>query len=296
MLFLSLVGTVVGARVGYAKIGDGTLYAGRELEGLTDVLGSTKTVFVNGTPVNISTAFTDQSPTAVLDRFQEICVAHPQFMVRALNDVPAAMREKPELGLADRLLALGIVRKEVKDEGALVCFTDERPSSLHDLPERVRAFRETGDLAAFGHLRYVYAHRSGSSTHVRTAWTEGSIALRNMFPAEGDAAGFDSELSPRPPSARRLLTGTSAQVPFAVHIYRSSEPKDDVRAFYDREMTSRGWQRAGGATANTVVYVKNGTTMVYVTLLPQSGGGTLVTTTDTARTDAPSIAAIHVER
>src|SRR5579863_7446176 len=69
----SLVCAGLGARVVYAKFEEGSLQAGRELAGLNDVLGSTKTLVLNGTTLNLSTAATDQAPSEVLDRFETMC-------------------------------------------------------------------------------------------------------------------------------------------------------------------------------------------------------------------------------
>lgn len=288
-----LVCAAVAARTVRADFIDGSLRVGRELEGLSDVLGSTKTIFINGVAMNVSTAFTDQAPHEVLDRFEAVCEGHPEFLARALSDIPATLKDKAKVSLRG-VPSLGVLRKEVDAEGVLTCFTDDRPASIHDLTARMKAFAESKDLAEFGRFRYVYVKRTEAGTHVRTIWTEGGFNLGQMFPAQGDAAGFDSPLVPRPPSAKRVLSATSAEVPYGVHIYESGEPPQAVRRFYDEGMQARGWKRAGAETHDTVVYLRDSGMMVYVSIASK-GTRTLVTTTETARIDTPTEAEVHVE-
>jgi len=290
---VSFVGALVAARSVYADFKEGSLRAGRELEALSDVLGGVNTVFVNGAAVHIATAFTAQAPAEVLDRFEAVCRAHPQFMARALADIPDTLLEKANVQ-ADRVWRLGVVRHEKGDDGVLTCFTDERPAGMRDVARRLKAFEQSKDLSEFGHVRYVYVRRTDHGTHVRTIWTDGEVNLGKMFPAQGDAAGFDSTLVPRPPASTRILSGTSAQVPFGIHIYRSSEREESLRRFYDAELGARGWKPVANRTPHTVAYLKNGA-MFFATLTP-SGTRTLVTATETARGDTPTGAEVRVER
>jgi hypothetical protein len=289
---VSLLCAVLAARAVRADFMEGSLRIGRELEGLGDVVGSPKTVFINGSSMYIATAFTDQMPREVLDRFEAMCEEHPDFMTRAFKDIPTALLEKakikPSLGLH-----MGVARQEVDGEGALACITDSRPSSLRELGARFKAFMETKDLAELGSFHYVYVKHNDKGTHVRTIWTEGPFNLGQMFPAKGDAAGFDSPFVPRPPLSKRILSATALQVPYGVHIYDSAEAPDAVRTFYERELDARGWKRAGQETHNTSVYMKDSGTMVYVTLSP-GAGRTVVTTTETVSRDTPTEARVRL--
>jgi len=291
-VFACSVLAALAARTVYADFAEGTLRAGRELEGLADVLGATKTVFINGTAMNVSTAFTDLDPVAVLDRFEALCQTHPQLLARALEDIPATMRDAAAKAAPDRRLRLAILRKEVDDEGALTCFTSDRPVTLRDLPARLNEFAASRDLSVFGRFRYVYVKRTRSGTHVRAVWTDGPFDVGRMFPAHGDAAGLDSPLTPRPPNARRILSATSAQVPYGVHAYDCAEPTEAVRDFYDREMASRGWRRVASTAKGSVLYMKDGV-MVYATIA-RKGARTLVTTAETGVDGTGAQAALRV--
>jgi hypothetical protein len=282
---VSLVCAGLGARVVYADFKEGTLDVGRELSQLNDVLGSTKTVYINGEAMNVSTAFTDQSPTEVLDRFERVCADHPSFVAEAMSDIPKTLAAAAEKAVPNKDLRLGIVRSEKNGDGALTCFTDDRPFSLRDFPERVRAFSKSHDLTEFGRFRYVYvSHTPQGNTHVTTIWTEGTFNLGRMFPPSGDAAGFDSAIVPRPENARRILSATSKEVPFGIHVYNAGNRKADVRRFYDTAMESRGWTIAadGQEFKNTVLYVKDTGMMLYVTMV-EKDLRTMITTVETAR-------------
>jgi hypothetical protein len=125
---------------------------------------------------------------------------------------------------------------------------------------------------------------------VRTVWTEGEFNLDKMFPVAGDAAGFDSRSMPRPPSAKRILTATSAEVPFGVHVYESFAPEQSLRRFYDDEMGGRGWAPAKDDGGKTVAYVHKGA-MSFVTY-GASATSVLVTTIETARPDGSGVAGV----
>jgi hypothetical protein len=294
----TLLCAALAARVVYADFKESTLAIGRELDGLRDVLGEANTVTLNGAQMNVSTALTDQSPSDILDRFEAICAQHPGFVARALADIPATLQAKVEKTLPDRRLRLGIVRNDRGDSGALTCFADDRESGLLDLPMRLKAFARSQNLAEFGRFRYVYVHRANlGKTHVTSVWTDGEMNVGRMFPAQGDAAGFDSLAVPRPPESKRILSAGALQVPFGVHIYDSLAAPERLRAFYDTEMAARGWATveptAKGRATGTVLYVKDSGRMVYVTATPK-GEHTLVTCAETARPDTVTEATISV--
>jgi hypothetical protein len=254
-----------------------------------------KTLFINGAAMNISTAMTPQSPKEVLDRYESLCREHPQFLARAIADVPQEMQRKVEATVPGatwrRLTDLTTVRREVGDEGMLVCFTDDRPAGLGDLAGRVRALEQTGDLAELGRVHYVVVKRTPRGTHVRTIWNEGPLPVAKMFPSKGDAPGFDSDLVPRPPNARRTLSATSTEVPFSVHAYESTDGVPAMHGFYDREMAARGWTRHDFGT--TAVYEKPGAEFVYCTFTVKEGR-TVVIATTTGRAGTPTIASVGV--
>ncbi len=296
-LYLSALLFVFSAalsRVALGRLGDGALKVGAELDRMADVLGRPKTIFVNGAAIRVTTAFTKQSPREVLDRYETICREHPQALARAMDDVPEALKTKVE-GLLPgvswrRLLDLSIARKDTKTEGAIACMMDDRPATVKDISARLEAMKASGDLSELGRYRYVRATATADGTHVRTIWADGPVPLKTMFPQTGDAAGFDSDIVPRPPNARRLMSATSTEVPFSVHTYESTDPQDKVRAFYDTEMTARGWKPL--QVRESTVYEKLGGEAVYCTF-SERRGHTVVTATATGRVDTPALAVVQ---
>jgi hypothetical protein len=291
-VFVASLGcAAVGARVVYADFGEATLQVGSELAGLNDVIGSTNTIAINGAVMNVASAFTDQSTTQVLDRFEAMCRSHPEMFTRALEEVPQSWQDSAHVS-HEAARHLGIVRKERGPHGALTCFTDDRPASIGDVAVRLQSFVKTHDLAELGHFRYVYADKTPTGkTHVTTVWTDGPMRVGEMFPARGDAPGTDSHLVPRPPSSRRMLSGAAYGMPFGVRLYESRASVPEIREFYAKELEPNGWRLVTDQPEHHVLaYMANGGVTLYLTLQPRAHGGegTLVTITETQRAPLPS--------
>jgi hypothetical protein len=286
---VSLTCAALGARVVYANFEQGSVQMGRELLALQDVLASTKTIGINGAIMNISTALVDQSPAEVLDRFEAMCREHPDFLARALADLPAAAQEDAAKTVPDARLRLGIFRHDTKSDGALTCFTDDGASGSRDVLTRLRRFARSRDLSVFGRYRYVFVNRTQhGQTHVTAVWTNGPFNLGEMFPASGDAPGDDSALAPRPPAAKRTFSAAAARMPFGVRIYESTRSEADIRRFYADEMAQRGWALVGDRPAeHSVAYMKGPGALLYLSMVTAEGR-TVVTTTETARADTPA--------
>jgi hypothetical protein len=295
----SLVCAGLGARAVYADLREASLQVGRELMALSDVLGSTKTLGINGAIMNVSTAITTQSPSQVLDRYEAVCRQHPDYLPRALAEIPKALESTVARAIPDPRLRFGIIRGGNDDEGALTCFMDDRPASVGGVADRIRAFLRSRDLAELGRFRYVFVNRTKSgTTHVTTLWNDGPFKLGEMFPSSGDAPGDDSTMVPRPPGARRLFTAAAAGMPFGVRLYRSGHSEDEVRRFYQGAMAERGWTAVADMPDHHVAaYLKNAGTLLYVSTQATAGDGTMVTATETARADTPveAVAQGHAE-
>ena len=295
----SLVCAALGARAVYANLREGSIQVGRELVSLGDVLGSTKTLGINGAIMNVSTAITEQSPSQVLDRYEAVCRQHPDYLPRALAEIPATLESTVDRAVHDSHLRFGIIRGGNDVEGALTCFMDDRPASVGGVAERLRGFLRSHDLAELGRFRYVFVNRTkNGTTHVTTLWNEGRFKLGDMFPSSGDAPGGDSTMVPRPPDAKRVFTAAAAGMPFGVRLYQSTRSEDDVRRFYAEAMPARGWVAVADMPDHHVLaYMKNTGTVLYVSTQSRTGGGTMVTATETARDDTPveAVAQGHAE-
>jgi hypothetical protein len=283
------------ARASYESLSDGQLRVGQQLDSAGGLLSAPRTVSINGAIVNLTVALTDQSPEEVLDRYEAICESHPELSSRAMSDIAWALRGARPGGLPVAKLPRGVLRSEAHGDGALTCFAGDRPFSLGELPAHIRAFEASGDLSAIGHLRYVFAKKVGAGSFVRTVWSDGPVNLARMFPAAGDADGFDSSLVPRPFESRRVLSASSSQLPDTIHVYETRETEDAVRGYYAREMSARGWAPLGQDAKATAVYRSPQGALLFSSFSSRDGL-TTVTATVSGGEAPPSLAQLRDER
>jgi hypothetical protein len=156
--------------------------------------------------------------------------------VQALSPLLRALIEDPG--------RLGVLRGESADEGHLACLAQPRGTSgLMAFLERAGDFVASGDLSRLGDVRYVAARKLDSGkTHVIAVWSEGELRIGSLFPESGDAPGTDLPDVPRPPEATRQLCAMAAGRSFGLRLYDSPRPQQEVLAFYERELPSRGWE------------------------------------------------------
>lgn len=280
------------AHASYESLSDGQMRVGRQLDAAGGLLSAPRTVSVNGAIVNLTVALTDQSPEEVLDRYEAICEEHPELSSYAMSDIAGALRGARPGGLPVAKLPRGVLRSEAHGVGAITCFAGDRPFSLAELPARLRAFEASGDLSAIGHLRSVFVKKAGAGSFVRTVWSDGPVNLEQMFPAAGDAAGFDSSLVPRPFGSRRVLSASSSQLPDTIHVYETRETGDAVRAYYAREMSARGWKPLEHDAGATAVYRSPQGALLFSSFSSRDGL-TTVTATVSGGDGSPSLARLR---
>ena len=245
---VALVLALLAARAAKADIGELGLAAGRQLDRLQDLTADAETLLINGAQLSRATRNTPDAVSNVLDRVEDACMRNPGLLGQAMREVPADALAKVN---ADKDLPRSarnaIIRDEGGDGGMVICFVGAKPTSLRELGAKLEHFLQTLELHELGDFRYVYAVRKGDQTRVTTLWATGSVDLRRMFPDQGDAAGSDSALAPRPPNARRTFTASAVGQPSSVRIYESSEGLAELDAFYDAEMQRRGFKVPEGA-------------------------------------------------
>lgn len=229
---------LVTARAAAGAVGEASLALGRQLDGLRDVLGNTKTLELNGQPMFVSTSVVPGAVKDVLDRFQGACDARPGELAIASD---ALSRGAPAKGAPGHFPSLRVLRREDEKDGVLACFV-RRTESQRPVGELLRELKRTQDFGLLGDGFFVYARSTGSgATHVITTSTFGSFKALSMFPPEGDVPGSDSSLAARPPHARRVLSALAAGAPYGVRAYESEDAPDVVLAAFDAEMAKRGW-------------------------------------------------------
>jgi len=248
---VALALAVLAARAARADIGELALSAGRQLDHLEDLTADSDALLINGAKFHRATNYTPDSVSHVLDRVEDACLRNPGLLGQAMREVPPSALAKIK---ADKELPRSarnaIVRDESEEGGMVVCFVGAKPTSLHELQERLEHFMQTLELYELGDFRYVYAVRKGDQTRVITLWTESGFNINAMFPSSGDAAGSDSALVPRPPHARRTLTAAAAGQPSGVRIYESTDSIEALDAFYGNVMSRRGFVVPPGARAD----------------------------------------------
>jgi hypothetical protein len=269
---------------------------GHELAQVADLLGGAETILVNGERMHHASTYVDQDVSAVLDRFEAYCERSPSAVGRAMSDFPKEVQEKAKKLVPSHASRLGIVRQEEKARGMIACFVDPGPVTLSDFMERLHRFRTTKRLSEFGIFRYLFAERSGEGrTHVVTTWADTGLDLRAMFPREGDAAGSDSRLVPRPPNARRTMSAAADGVAFGLWAYVSKERADTLRAFYRDFAERNGFEPALDVNEvdGTSAYNRADGHQIFISI-GEKDGQSVVVLTEAGSLEHPNVAEVEV--
>jgi hypothetical protein len=263
---LVLLAAVIYTRRARASAAEQAVVFGRDLAQFADVLSGAHRVVINGEVVYVATALSDQDVPTLLDRFQTYCDTRNGDVPRdfAQKAPEEAKRIRQTLG-DDWLDHWGVIRDEQGGEGTVMCIAQHDGGGVAGMTEKIRRFIGTGDLHAVGDFRYVYARRAEAGrTQVFTSFTEGPFDVRRVL-GRGDAEppGNDPPDVPRPPDSRRLLSSTVDDSPYALQVFATPRPVDEVLAFYDRELPQRGWARlVGNPVLQAGVWQRQGVTMV----------------------------------
>jgi hypothetical protein len=252
-----------------AELSERALSIGRAMESWRDPAAGTSTIRLNGARVSITSVSSDDEVAAILDRFTRMCARNSGGMHEELHEMIARGARIPE-HVADRF---GVFRTEDGErQGTAACFARGAEGGMSGLLDRVSKLVDTGDLAALGQLRYVFAHRreGSNSTHVLTLISQESLPIEEIFPADGDVSGADLVPDVRPEHARRLvsaeLEGTSQRAVF----YEAHVAADSALQSYDEALPARGYQRGDLSPvidhmpAPTRVYIKPDETLLIV--------------------------------
>lgn len=276
--YVSALTLVLGgfrARAAHAELRDRSVELGRQMLQLAPASQhDVNRVTVNGEVIYLGSAVADEDAKTVLDRYEGYCrqnSAQPIEAWRALAD----KNTKPITKDTAHLLSTGTLRGGSGSEGTVLCFTktgDSKPT----VGEALTAFGETGELSAFGSLRYVYAKRQpNGQTTVLTAWTDSKFNVKRLVPDDGtDAIGADFAEIPRVPSSTRMFSTTVDGTPFGVNVYKSKDAPKQIARFYDEEMQKNGWfalnpevqeKDSTGAPVVSRLYERNGVVLTLGT-------------------------------
>lgn len=267
----TLVCGVISIRHARAEYENQTLVFGRQMLDLAKASNHEVTNIVfNGQSVHVGSSVSTDPPDEVLRRYEEYCKANraqsddeftelqkefenasPKTKAETtakLEEVANKVAAKvgttaPASGDAPAIAKAGFVRAEGNDgDGTVVCFV-KGPKTKATTSEAFESFMATGELGAFGDLRYAYASKAPSGkTLVLTAWTDSKFNLANMVPEDGqDAPGEDFAEVPRVPSSVRIMSAKAADMPYGVNVYRTTNSPAKVLEYYDGEMKKAGW-------------------------------------------------------
>lgn len=247
-----------------AEFRERSLSIGRHIESLPsafDPAAGTSTIRLNGQRITLTSVSSDDDVGPILDRFSAMCARNSGGISEELHALVAKGAKIPD-HVAN---GFGVLRAQSSDhEGTAACFARDGGAGLAGLLSRARSFVKTRDLAAFGQLRYVFAHRRepGVPTHVLTVISDGALPIEQMFPSERDAPGDDLVPGVRPEHARRVVSAELEGSRERAVIYETRVPAVRALKAYDAALPTRGYERgdlapvADALPAQTRVYMK----------------------------------------
>ena len=211
-------------------------------------LKGAESISFNGAHFYFANQVVDAPLETVLAGAQSLCSKDGADIKRdlgaTLNGVPASVLAPSLLAQADFSTLLTTVRKTEKG-GEVACWVRREHSANRTVMERISAFAQSFDMSEFGSLQFMHADAMGpNKTMVRMVWSQGKLAMREMFPENQDTPGYDLALLPRPPGSFRVV---SAHVEGAKHdlvSYQSAQTPEQLDAFYATEMKKLGWEEA----------------------------------------------------
>jgi len=284
------------ARALYAQTRESAFAFGQELAGLADLTAGAETVSLNGERFHHALVVSPATLDSVLDRLVQHCESRPGLAGRAISELTEQQGPSHAPLVPPGPLGHAIFREQNGTRGMVLCFVagDGQTTPIGWL-SALRRFNQTHDLSEFGRLRYSFAETTADhQTRVVTLWADTGLNLRTLFPATGDAAGADSAVLPRPPSARRTLSASAPGTPFSVHAYRSPQSVAEAQHFYDAWLSARGWQSAHLSELGASRYLRPDGYQAFISISRESDH-TDITVTEAGQAEASSIASVELE-
>jgi hypothetical protein len=283
------VGLLLASHSVAGQLEEKGLSLGRDLLPLSDLLEGTHKVYFNGETIYLASTVTTQDKGAVLDRFEATCREHSGGLIEEFDRLPAAKKKQySEKAPLMWSLRFGMVRRENKDEGLVMCFAQKDGGGLRAVVQRLGEVAKTGELGALGNLRYAYVKRTEKGgSHVLTTFTEGKFNLFRALGRGAEAPGQDPPGVPRPPGSRRMLSVSADGAPYGVQSYQTDQKAADVVAFYRNTLAQAGWQRAvaDDDVFNTAIYQRGGVMLTVSAIELIAGQKTTVTMTEGTSTN-----------
>lgn len=238
---------------------------------------------MNGQRLGFRAFTTDHEIDTVLDFFDGWCRD-------GVGDVASQERELLVLNESHSKVGAGVDRSwrnltmadRDGDTGYVACIKHGIPDvTAEELGQRLLAFFANGNLRELGQFHYAAVARIGQSVRVVAVWTEGDFYPGAMFPAEGDAPGYDVAGISRPPSGRRMLSAGEIGHSQTLTIYSDvNESVAELAVFYRRDFLERGWRILADQREESDFrwfVVQRGSDVRVVSLIDESGERVSVT-------------------
>jgi hypothetical protein len=245
-LYVVVVGAVLAlvlARSVSAQVGEQGLVLGRELAQFQDLLGGAHRVLLNGQPIYVASAVSDESMGQVLDRFEAQCAKHTGGLASQFESLPPA--EVQRIAKAAPYAwshRLGIFREERDGEASIACLERPEGDGIASTARALKAFALSGDLRELGNLRYAYVRKTNrGKVTVISSFTEGGFRLYDVLgKGRDEPTGEDPPATPRPPRSKRRISA-AIDSSYGAYVFESTAEPDEVMAFYASELPKAGW-------------------------------------------------------
>lgn len=248
---IATLSTVWLAHRAEAELSERAFSIGRQLDRMGTIAAGTTTFEVNGARMALTTVTRQESITVLLERFAGLCGRDSGGVSEQLD----LLGDRVPDGL--RRGQFGVFRDQQDREGVAACFARKDGGGLEETTRRVQLLVQTGDFAALGQLRYLWARETGNGQrHVLSVSSLGALPLDKMFPQHGDAPGKDLSFGVRPDGAQRLISAHVEGGKLEGALYVSKLPPAQALAGYDAPMRALGFQ-AGNLGAVPAEYVSD---------------------------------------
>ncbi len=281
---LALV-VALSSRAAVVQADDALMELGRHLIALseTGLARDSRGIVVNGQQIGLRVFTTEHDPETVLDYFDDWCRGGLGEFSAEEEELFVVNQSSSQVGASDDRSWRDLTMRDMEGNAGFVgCIKHGIPgATATELGERMMAFFGTGNLRDLGQFHYAAVTRIEHGTRVVAVWTDGDFYPGAMFPAAGDAPGFDAAGVSRPPSGRRMLSAGEIGHSETLTMYTDSDQTiPELVGFYRRDFLRRGWHvltdtREGDSLQFFVV--QRGREMRVVSLSREPGSKTSVT-------------------
>lgn len=196
---------------------------------------------LNGNTVFFSSAFHEQEPRAVMEKYQR------EFHEQGLN--PELFLEVNDAN-SDRMmktaLSGGVVPMMISEDnillGGVVSVGDTRTEE--DLVRNFEANKGKAPWKLFDAHRYVEINRDGGRTLVTSSWSDKGFDYEKMIPGSRAAgANTDPDVPACPGCVRLTSFSDEGEGHYRNNVYFGVSDVRSQADFYDQAMRARGWEQ-----------------------------------------------------